>query len=81
MNGLGIFLADHGILPGKFGIAGERFIDAARIARVQRAGRMQWQQHLDFAGLLIQHFLAHCHHGQPRSMPAALSSSANFLRA
>ena len=80
-NGLGVFLADHGILPGKLRIARERFVDTARVAGVQRAGRMQWQQHLDFAGLLIQHFFARCHHGQPRSMPAAFSSSANFLRA
>ena len=55
--------------------------DTARVTRVQRAGRMPWQQHLDFAGLLIQHFFARCHHGQPRSMPAAFSNSANFLRA
>ena len=53
---------------------------SAPITRVQRAGRMERQQHLDFAGLVIQHFL-YRHHGQPRSMPAALSSSANFLRA
>ena len=57
------------------------FVDAARIACVQGAGRVERQQHLDFAGLLIQHFFAHRHHGQPRSMPAAFSSSANFLRA
>jgi hypothetical protein len=42
---------------------------------------VEWQQHFDLAGLLIQHFFARCHHGQPRSMPAALSNSANFLRA
>ena len=81
MNGLGILFPDHGVLPGELGIAGERFLDAAGIARVQGAGRMQWQQHFDFTGLLLQHFFAHRHHGQPRSTPAAFSSSASFLRA
>ena len=81
IDGLGIFLPDHGVLPGEFGIAGQRFLDAAGIARIQRAGRMPGQQHFDFTGLLLQHFLARCHHGQPRSTPAAFSSSASFLRA
>ena len=26
MNGFGVFFPDHSVLPGKFGIAGERFI-------------------------------------------------------
>ena len=80
-DGFGVLFPDHGILPGQFGIARQRFIDAASIARVQRAGRMPGQQHFDFAGFLIQHLFARCHHGQPRSMPAAFSRSANFLRA
>jgi len=37
VNGFGVFFPDHGILPGKLGIAGERLIDTARIARAQRA--------------------------------------------
>src|ERR1700686_5525482 len=81
MNGFGEFFADHGVLPGEFGIAGQRFFDAAGIARAQSARRMPWQQHFYFTGLLVQHLLVRRHHGQPRSMPAAFSSSANFLRA
>ena len=81
MNGFGILFPDHRVLLGEFGIAGERFFDAAGIARVQGAGRMKWQQHLYFTGLLLQHLFARRHHGQPRSTPAAFSSSASFLRA
>ena len=81
MNGLGVLFPNNGILLGKLWIAGERFVDAAGIARIQGAGRMPWQQHFYFTGLLLQYLLAHCHHGQPRSTPAAFSSSANFLRA
>jgi len=57
-----------------------RVDDALGVAGAERAGRMKWQQHFDFTGLLLEHFL-HCHHGQPRSTPAALSRSASFLRA
>ena len=81
MNGLGVLFPDHGVLPGKLGIAGQRFINAAGLARVQCASRVERQQHFYFTGLLVQHFFAHRHHGQPRSTPAAFSSSANFLRA
>src|SRR5664279_3073663 len=81
INGLGVLFPDRSVLPGKLGIAGERLFDPARITRIERTGRMPGQQHLYFTGLLFQHFFARCHHGQPRSMPAALSSSANFLRA
>ena len=80
-DGLGIFLADDGVLPGEVGIAGESFLDPARVARIQRTRGMPGQQQLDIAGLLLQHLFAQCHHGQPRSTPAALSNSANFLRA
>jgi hypothetical protein len=65
----------------KLGIAGQRFVDTAGIARIQRAGRMPRQQHFYFTGLLLQYFFAHRHHGQPRLMPAAFNSSANFRRA
>jgi hypothetical protein len=78
MNGLGIFFADDGILPGQFGVAGKRFIDAARIARVQRAGRMEWQQHFDFAGFLISRFPLPPS-GQPRR-PGAAFAFGQFLR-
>ena len=81
MNRLGIFLADHGVLLRELGIADERFVDEAGIARVQSPCRMPGQQHLYFTGLMLQHFFAYRHHGQPRSTPAAFSRSANFLRA
>src|ERR1700679_3458510 len=81
IDGLGVLFPDRRVLPGKLGIAGQRLIDPAGIARIERTGRMPGQQHFYFTGILFQHFLAHCHHGQPRSMPAALSSSANFLPA
>jgi hypothetical protein len=34
MDGLGILLPDHGILPSKLGILGKRFIDAAGVPRI-----------------------------------------------
>src|SRR5207253_9585673 len=42
MNGLGVLFPNNGILLGKLWIAGERFVDAAGIARIQGAGRMPW---------------------------------------
>lgn len=81
MDGLFVLAADRGILPGELGITRERFLDTAGVARIQRAGGMPWQQHFNFTGLLLQHLLAQSHHGQPRSTPAAFSSSASFLRA
>ena len=81
MNCSGVLFPNDGILLRKLGIAGQRFLNAAGLARVQRASRVERQQHFYFTGLLVQHFFAHRHHGQPRSTPAAFSSSANFLRA
>ena len=54
---------------------------AAGTLNARDARRVPRQQHLDITWLLLQHFLAQCHHGQPRSTPAAFSSSASFLRA
>ena len=81
MDGLGEFFADHGILPGEFGIAGQRFLDFSGIPRIERTGRVPRQQQFDLARFRLDYFSARSHHGQPRSIPAALSSSANFLRA
>src|SRR5216684_3066326 len=58
-------------LADQASVRGESFVDAAGIARIQGAGRMPWQQHFYSTGLLLQYFFAHCHYGQPRSMPAA----------
>jgi hypothetical protein len=64
INGLGVFLADDGVLLGKGGLAGERFLDAPAIARIQRADRVPGQQHFYLAGPLLQD-LVRRHYGQP----------------
>jgi hypothetical protein len=80
MDGFGELFLDDGILPRQLRVASERFVDATRIARAQRSGGVPGQQRLDFLGVHVRQ-LADSSHGQPRSTPAAFSSSANFFRA
>jgi len=78
VDGLGEFLADQVVAPRQLAVARQRLLDAIGVAAVQRAGRMPRQQSFDLMALWL--FIDHVH-GQPLSIPAALSSSASFLRA
>ena len=78
MDRLGELLADEVVAPLQLAVARERLLDAIGVAAVQRSRRMPRQQSFDLMALWL--FIHHVH-GQPLSIPAALSSSASFLRA
>ena len=78
MDRLGQLLADEVVAPRKLAVAGKRLLDAIGVAAAQRPRRMPRQQSFDLVALWL--FIDHVH-GQPLSIPAALSSSASFLRA
>ena len=75
---LGQLLADEVVAPRKFAIACKRLLDAIGVTAAQRPGGMPRQQSFDLMALWL--FIDHVH-GQPLSIPAALSSSASRLRA
>ena len=71
-------LADEIIAPRKFAAARKRLFDAIGVAAAQRPCRVPRQQSFDLMALWL--FVDRVH-GQPLSIPAALSSSASRLRA
>ena len=68
------------VAAGELVVARERLLDPLRVAAAQRAGGVPRQQGFDVA-LRGRFFLLDRVHGQPRSIPCAFNSSANFLRA
>ena len=78
MDRLDKLLADEFILPRQFAVAGQRVLHAIGVASTQRPGRVPRQQSFDLMALWL--FVDRVH-GQPLSIPAALSSSASRLRA
>src|SRR5262249_35547235 len=71
-------LAHEIIAPRELAVAGKRLLDAIGVAAAQRARRMPRQQSLALVALWL--FVDRVH-GQPLSIPAALTSSASRLRA
>jgi hypothetical protein len=71
-------LAHEIIAPREFAVACKRLLDAIGVAATQRACRVPRQQSLDLMALWL--FVDRVH-GQPLSIPAALTSSASRLRA
>src|SRR5262249_32542543 len=78
MDRLDKLLADQVILPRQFAVAGQRLLHAIGVAAAQRPGRVPRQQSFY---LLMLRLLVDRVHGQPRSIPSDLSSSASRLRA
>src|SRR5262249_3573830 len=78
MDGFRKLLADEVIAPREFAVACKRLLDAIGVAAAQRPCRVPRQQSLDLVALRL--FVDRVH-GQPLSIPAALSSSASPLRA
>ena len=71
-------LADEVIAPRELAVTGDRLLDTIGVAAIQRSRCMPRQESLDLMALWL--FIDHVH-GQPLSIPAALSSSASRLRA
>src|SRR6266849_317481 len=71
-------LADEIIAPRELAVAGKRLLDAIGVVAAQRPCRVPRQQSFDLVALWL---LVDRVHGQPLSIPAALSSSASSLRA
>src|SRR5712671_734375 len=79
VDGLGELLA-HQVEPtDELLVARQRALDALGVAAAQRPGGMPRQETFDL--LVVVRLFAHRVHGQPLSIPAACSSSDNFLRA
>jgi hypothetical protein len=64
-------LAHKIIAPGKFAVASKRLFDAIGVAAAQRPGGVPRQQSFNVVALWL--FIDHVH-GQPLSIPCALSS-------
>jgi hypothetical protein len=71
IHGGGMFVSNRRILPCEIGVRSKRVVNHAGIACIQRAVCVPGQQHFDFTGHSFSQSIAHCHHGQPRSTPAA----------
>jgi hypothetical protein len=78
MNGFGKLLTDEIITARQFAVAGERLFHAIGVATTERPCRVPRQKRLNLVALRL---LTNRVHGQPLSIPAALSSSASRLRA
>jgi hypothetical protein len=71
INGGGMFVPNRRKFPCEIGVRSKRLVNHAGIARIQRAVCVPRQQHFDFTWHSFSQSIAHCHHGQPRSTPAA----------
>src|SRR5260221_6472559 len=71
-------LADQIITPRELAVAGKHLLDTICVVAAQRPCRVPRQQSFDLVALWL---LVDRGHGQPLSIPAALSSSASSLRA
>src|SRR2546423_3107679 len=78
VNRLDKLLADQVILPCQFAIVGQRLFYAIGVAATERPCRVPRQKRFNLVALRL---LTYRVHGQPLSIPAALSSSASRLRA
>ena len=72
-------LTDRLVLGGEVRVAGKRLLDLQRLTPAESARRMPRQKGFDLFAL--GRFVLDHRHGQPRSTPAALSSSPNRFRA
>src|SRR5207237_2288540 len=79
VNGFVELLAHEVVLQLKVTVSGQGPRDPVGVMTSQRAGGMPRQQ--GFEALALGRFFVQYRHGQPLSIPAAFSSSANFLRA
>src|SRR5262249_42603059 len=79
LDGLLLLLAHQRQAPGELAVVRNRTLDPLAVAAAQRAGGMPRQESFDL--LALGRFFAYRVHGQPLSIPAAFSSSANLLRA
>ena len=79
MDRLVELLADQFVLAGEFMIASERLLDPLGLAPRKGSSRMPRQEGLDVLALI--RLIVHRVHGQPLSIPAALSSSPSFFLA
>jgi hypothetical protein len=71
IHGGGMFVPNRRILPCEIGVRCKRVVNHPGIACIQRAVCVPGQQHFDFTGHSFSQSIAHRHHGQPRSTPAA----------
>ena len=78
MNRLGKLLTDQIITARQFAVAGKRLFYAIGVAATERPCRVPRQKRFNLVALRL---LTNRIHGQPLSIPAALSSSASRLRA
>src|SRR6185295_8782846 len=78
VDGLVELLAHQLVAALELAVARQSLLDAIGVAAAQRARRMPRQQSFDLMALWL--FVHHVH-GQPLSIPSALSSSASLLRA
>src|SRR5205807_10270327 len=77
VDGLAELLAHQRKLPGQLLVVFERRVDALGVTTAERPGRVPRQEGLDVPAFVV----GRRHHGQPLSIPAALSSSDKRLRA
>jgi hypothetical protein len=78
MDRLGKLLTDEIITARQFAVAGKRLFYAIGVAATERPCRVPRQKRFNLVALRL---LTNRVHGQPLSIPAALSSSASRLRA
>src|SRR5262249_33656018 len=81
VDGLRKLFAHEIIAPREFAVARERLLDAIGVAPAERPCRVPRQQSFESFDLVALWLFVDRVHGQPLSIPAALSSSASRLRA